>query len=84
MSFSVTTPNINQLLALPFKKRPVTSREQFLGIWNSSKMYVRTVSGKHGDYQANKALRRSEEFQWPISSPEPGGELGLLFHSSHT
>ena len=67
--FAVTTPNINQILALPFKKRPVESRDEFLGLWTSGRDYVRTVSGKHGAYQENKALRRSEEFKWPNSLP---------------
>ena len=71
--FAVNTPNINQFLALPFKKRPVQSREQFLGLWTEGKNYVRNVSGAKGAYQANKELRCSEEFQWPVSPQiEPG------------
>lgn len=62
----MTTPNINQL-ALPFKKREVKSRQQFLGIWSKSKDYVKSASGARGQYQANKALRLSEEFEWPPS-----------------
>jgi hypothetical protein len=76
--FAVNTPNINQL-ALPFKKRPVKSREQFLGLWTAGKNYVRNVSGAKGAYQANKELRRSEEFQWPVS---PQIEAGLYQFNS--
>ena len=69
----MTTPNINQLLALPFKKREVKNREQFLGIWTANKEYVRKVTGAKGTYQANKALRLSEEFKWPDISPSYPG-----------
>ena len=85
----MTTPNINQL-ALPFKKREVKSREQFLGIWSRSKEYVKRASGARGQYQANKALRLSEEFEWPpspqaVSSPPNGGQMtssGRVFGTS--
>ena len=66
---SVTTPNINSLISMPFKKRPVKSREQFLGIWTEKKAYVARVGGKGASYQVNKALRRSEEWPWPDASP---------------
>ena len=66
---SVTTPNINSLISMPFKKRPVKSREQFLGIWTEKKAYVARVGGKGASYQENKALRRSEEWPWPDASP---------------
>ena len=68
--YAVTTPNINQL-ALPFKKREVKSRQQFLGLWSQSKDYVRRASGAKGQYQANKEGRLSEEFPWPVS-PQTG------------
>ena len=65
----MTTPNINSLISMPFKKRPVKSREQFLGIWTEKKAYVARVGGKGASYQENKALRRSEEWPWPDASP---------------
>ena len=58
---------------MPFKKRPVGTREPFCGIWSDKKNYVARVGGKGESYQANKAARRSEEFPWPRSphiSPE--------------
>ena len=67
-------------MALPFKKRPVDSRDEFLGLWTTSKDYIRSVSGKHGAYQENKALRRSEEFKWPSSPPGQQGS-GLVTSS---
>ena len=70
----VTTPNINHLLALPFKKQAVQSREKFCGIWTSKKEYVRSVSGGGGAYQVNKEKRRSEEFEWPKSPHSQTGE----------
>ena len=63
----MTTPNINNKLALPFKKRPVTNREQFRGIWSEKKAYVGRVGGKGASYQENKAERRSMEWPWPVS-----------------
>ena len=63
----VTTPNINQMLALPFKKEPVESRDKFLGSWSGAKEYVRKSSGGSGTYQENKIKRMSEEFEWPAS-----------------
>lgn len=71
--FSVNTPNINNLIALPFKKRKVGSSQDFRGVWSAKKDYVRSVSGKGGAYQENKSRRRSETFPWPeTSSQEPG------------
>ena len=64
----MNTPNINSLLAVPFKKEPVPDREEFLGTWNESKEYVRKASGSSGTYHANKSQRLSEEFNWPSSS----------------
>ena len=69
----VNTPNINALLALPFKKRPVESRQQFMGLWTASKDFVRTASGARGQYQANKEQRRSKEFVWPESPQNKPG-----------
>ena len=83
---AVTTPNINQL-ALPFKKREVKSRQQFLGLWSQSKDYVRRASGARGQYQANKEVRLSEEFPWPVSpqtgaaSVSPGAGQGQIASS---
>ena len=67
----VTTPNINNRLALPFKKRFVSSREEFLGVWSEKKDFVARVGGKGSSYQVNKAQRRSEDFPWP---PSPQGK----------
>ena len=64
---SVTTPNINKMIALPFKKRPVSSREQFCGLWSEKKAFVARVGGKGASYKENKAQRRSEEWPWPVS-----------------
>ena len=71
----VTTPNINSSLAGPFKKKPVESSSEFRAIWTESKAYVNNVSGKGqgGSYKERKDLRRSEEFQWPISPGHQGG-----------
>ena len=69
----VNTPNINQLLALPFKKRPVESRQQFMGLWTASKDFIGTASGARGQYQANKEQRHSEEFVWPESPQNKPG-----------
>ena len=69
--FSVTTPNINAHLALPFKKRPVESSAEFKEIWRDKKSYVAHVSGAGGVYQQRKEQRKSEEFPWPLGSPEP-------------
>ena len=65
---------------MPFKKREVKTREQFLGIWTDSKEYVRRVTGAKGTYQANKALRLSEEFRWPDTSPSYPGVF--IFYGS--
>ena len=62
--FSVTTPNINSLLAIPFKKEPVDSSKEFKTEWSAKKEYVRRVTGHGGSYQANKERRRSESFPW--------------------
>ena len=86
----MTTPNINQL-ALPFKKREVKSRQQFLGIWSKSKEYVKRASGARGQYQANRDKRLSEEFEWPVSpqtvcQPSVAGQFtssGRPFGTSH-
>ena len=75
----MTTPNINNLLALPFKRRPIESREEFIPVWSTTKEYVRSVGGQRGSYQANKAERLSEEFSWPKS---PAGQTGKLSFSS--
>ena len=71
---SVNTPNINTLLALPYKKRPVGSSQAFRGVWSAKKEYVRGVSGKGGEYQVNKSRRRSETFPWPESSSQESGK----------
>ena len=70
--FSVTTPNINNLLALPFKKRPVINSNKFKAVWTDKKEYVRKVTGHGGSYQVNKAKRMSESFPWPGSPVETG------------
>ena len=70
---SVNTPNINSLLALPYKKEPVQSSKEFLGQWTDMKEYIRKVGGRGASYQVNKAQRLSEEFSWPeTQSVQPG------------
>ena len=73
----MTTPNINNLVALPFKKRPVTNREQFRGIWSEKKAYVGRVGGKGASFQENKAERRSMEWPWPVSAPIQSNPEGI-------
>ena len=65
---SVTTPEINSRLALPFKKTPLDSSTEFKDIYTEKKEYVSRVSGSGGggaSYQEKKQQRRSEEFPWP-------------------
>ena len=73
---SVTTPNINSLLALPYNKPLVRSREEFTTEWLCKKDYVRKASGKGGAYHENKEKRRSEVFPWP------GGDIPIAEVSS--
>ena len=72
--FSVNTPNINNQLAIPYKKEAVLSSTEFLGKWSEMKDYVRRVNGHGGSYKANKVQRLSEEFPWPEEIPEEPGE----------
>ena len=73
------TPTINSQLAVPYKKDPVSNREEFLGTWHDSKQYVRKASGSSGTYLANKKERLSEEFRWPSSTTlaDPEGRVLL-------
>ena len=73
--FSVNTPNINSLLALPYKKRPIVSSTGFKTVWSEQKEYLRKVTGKggKGSYQENKERRRSENFPWPESPTSAPG-----------
>ena len=63
----MSTPAVNTLLALPYKKRPVSSSSSFKAAWTEQKEYLRKVSGRGGLYQENKERRRSESFPWPDS-----------------
>ena len=58
---------MNTLLALPYKKRPISSSSSFKTAWTEQKEYLRKVSGRGGLYQENKERRRSESFPWPES-----------------
>ena len=75
----MTTPNINKLISLPFKKRPVSNREQFCGIWLEKKAFVARVGGKGASYKENKAQRRSEEWPWPVSPLHQLDPTGMFF-----
>ena len=67
IAFTVTTPNINNQLALPYKKRPVKTSSTFKTVWSGQKEYLRKVGGKGGLYKENKEKRKSESFPWPDS-----------------
>lgn len=67
ITFIVTTPNINNQLALPYKKRPVDTSSAFKAVWSTQKEYLRKVGGKGGLYKENKEKRKSESFPWPDS-----------------
>ena len=74
----MTTPNINNLIAIPYKKPEVENREEFLEIWKEKKTYVdRAGGGRNISYQEVRAIRRSEEYPWPEPEPgEGGGQAG--------
>lgn len=75
-TIAVTTPNINNQLALPYKKRPVDTSSTFKAVWSGQKEYLRKVGGKGGLYRENKEKRKSESFPWP-DSPATSGDPNM-------
>ena len=78
IAFTVTTPNINNQLALPYKKRPVETSSTFKTVWSGQKEYLRKVGGKGGLYKENKEKRKSESFPWPDSPDMPGNPTMII------
>ena len=83
IAFTVTTPNINNQLALPYKKRPVETSSTFKTVWSGQKEYLRKVGGKGGLYKENKEKRKSESFPWP-DSPNMSGNPTMIISSTAT
>ena len=77
IAFTVTTPNINNQLALPYKKRPVETSSTFKTVLSGQKVYLRKVGGKGGLYKENKEKRKSD-------SPDISGNPTMTISSAAT
>ena len=83
--FSVTTPNINSQISVPYNKGLVENSKMFKSVWAEKKNYVTKISGRGrgGTYKERKEQRRSEEFPWSSILPIPEEEEGIVntFHT---
>ena len=71
---SISTPEINFKLAIPFEKRQVKESSKFKEEYLEVKSQMRKVSGGLGKekYHEEKERRRSLPFPWPQSPHEQG------------
>ena len=75
---SVSTPDINNKLAIPCKKPPVKDSSLFKQEYAEVKESLRKISGGLGkvSYQAEKERKTSAPFTWPASHTSPPTRTG--------